>query len=146
MDKYRRYPQGGSSYGSSAAGSYASSSTARPTAPSYSSSAGSSSRTRFNPFEETNARSGGGSYGQSYASKGKRFDEEDRPEDEEEDIEGIKRQIYSVKQDTLASTRNAVQKIRETEAIAEKTLTTLGQQGGKLLKRCMRESIKLSII
>ncbi|RKP04622.1 hypothetical protein THASP1DRAFT_8357, partial [Thamnocephalis sphaerospora] len=54
-------------------------------------------------------------------------------QDDEEDVEGIKRQIHAVKQDTLASSRNAVQKVRETEAMAEKTLTTLGQQGEQLI-------------
>ncbi|RKP26840.1 hypothetical protein SYNPS1DRAFT_10981, partial [Syncephalis pseudoplumigaleata] len=54
-------------------------------------------------------------------------------DDEDEDIEGIKRQIHTVKQDTLQSTRNAVQKLQETEAVATSTMTTLGRQGEQII-------------
>ncbi|KAI9594791.1 hypothetical protein BDF19DRAFT_466027 [Syncephalis fuscata] len=133
MDDYRKYRAGGnttSNYSQSSRYAPSSSeSTAPPTygaspsrspAPSYTSNSGggnysaaSSAKARFNPFEE----SGGGGRGGG----------------DDEDVEGIKRQIHTVKKDTLDSTRNAVQKLQETESLATNTLTTLGRQGEQLI-------------
>jgi hypothetical protein len=54
-------------------------------------------------------------------------------EDEaDQEVSGLKQQIRNVKQDTLASSRNAVQKIREAEESAGNTMNMLGEQSCKL--------------
>lgn len=53
--------------------------------------------------------------------------------DEEEDIEGLKQQIKQVKYDTLESTRNALNKLKETEDIGARTLDKLGQQTDQMI-------------
>lgn len=53
-------------------------------------------------------------------------------EQEDEEIGNIKQQIRNVKQDSLASTRNALQKLHETEATAANTMNMLGQQSSEL--------------
>ncbi|KAG0168162.1 Protein transport protein S9 plasma membrane t-SNARE [Apophysomyces sp. BC1034] len=53
-------------------------------------------------------------------------------EDEDQEVSGLKQQIRNVKNDTLASTRNALQKIHETEQTAGNTMTMLGQQSTQL--------------
>ncbi|CCM01960.1 uncharacterized protein FIBRA_04033 [Fibroporia radiculosa] len=53
-------------------------------------------------------------------------------EENEEDIEGIKQQIKSTKQDSLASTRNALRLAREAEETARGTVGKLGTQSEKL--------------
>lgn len=50
--------------------------------------------------------------------------------DEDEEVEGIKQQMRFVKQDTLASSRNAVRIAREAEETARATLDKLGDQSG----------------
>ncbi|KAI8146458.1 hypothetical protein BJV82DRAFT_598614 [Fennellomyces sp. T-0311] len=50
----------------------------------------------------------------------------------ERQIEGIKQDIRNVKQDTLASTRNALQTINATQDIAGHTLEDLNEQAGQL--------------
>lgn len=52
--------------------------------------------------------------------------------DEEQEIAQIQQKIRSVKQDTVASTRNALQKISETEESAANTMNMLGTQSSKL--------------
>lgn len=61
------------------------------------------------------------SYGASKFSEG----------DEDQEVVQIQNKIRSVKQDTLASTRNALQKISETEATAANTMNMLGTQSSK---------------
>ncbi|KZT74653.1 hypothetical protein DAEQUDRAFT_700572 [Daedalea quercina L-15889] len=53
-------------------------------------------------------------------------------EENEEDVEGIKQQIRSTKQESLASTRNALRLAREAEDTARNTVTRLGSQSEKL--------------
>lgn len=50
--------------------------------------------------------------------------------DEEEDVEAIKQSIRSTKQESLASTRNALRIAREAEETAQNTLIRLGDQSG----------------
>ncbi|KAI9483181.1 MAG: hypothetical protein EXX96DRAFT_594063 [Benjaminiella poitrasii] len=52
--------------------------------------------------------------------------------DEDEEVVQVKQQIRNVKQDTLASTRNALQKIGETESTAANTLNMLGTQSTQI--------------
>ena len=49
---------------------------------------------------------------------------------EEEEIQGIKYQIRSTKQESLSSTRNALRLARETEETATNTMVKLGEQSG----------------
>lgn len=64
----------------------------------------------------------GGRYGSSrYAQQ----------EEEDEEVANIKRQIRDVKQDSLASTRNALAKLHEAEAAASNTMNMLGEQSCK---------------
>ncbi|KAL8277635.1 hypothetical protein RQP46_009908 [Phenoliferia psychrophenolica] len=51
--------------------------------------------------------------------------------DEEEEVEGIKQQMRFVKQESLASTRNAVRIAREAEETARATLDKLGDQSDR---------------
>ncbi|KAI9481108.1 MAG: hypothetical protein EXX96DRAFT_565441 [Benjaminiella poitrasii] len=53
-------------------------------------------------------------------------------DDEQVQVAGIKQQIKNVKQDSLASTRLALQKIHETEATAANTMNMLGQQSSQI--------------
>ncbi|OMJ23136.1 Protein transport protein sec9 [Smittium culicis] len=53
-------------------------------------------------------------------------------EESDDDIDMIKSRIDEVKQDSLASTRNALAKIKKTETVAVKTMDTLGQQSAQL--------------
>ncbi|KAM0793688.1 hypothetical protein ACM66B_001115 [Microbotryomycetes sp. NB124-2] len=52
--------------------------------------------------------------------------------DEDEEVEGIKQQMRFVKQESLASTRNAVRIAREAEETARATLDKLGEQSDRL--------------
>ncbi|KIJ25603.1 hypothetical protein M422DRAFT_96032, partial [Sphaerobolus stellatus SS14] len=58
--------------------------------------------------------------------------EEGGPVDEDDEIEGIKRDTKGLKQDSLASTRNALRLAREAEETARGTLSRLGDQSEKL--------------
>ncbi|KAI8353229.1 hypothetical protein BD560DRAFT_408554 [Blakeslea trispora] len=60
------------------------------------------------------------------------YNNNDDDEDEEVQIAGIKQQIKNVKQDSLQSTRLALQKIHETEATAANTMNMLGQQSSQI--------------
>ncbi|KAG6329345.1 hypothetical protein ID866_9743, partial [Astraeus odoratus] len=53
-------------------------------------------------------------------------------EENDEDIEGIKQQTRFIKQESVASTRNALRLAREAEETARNTLTRLGDQSEKL--------------
>ncbi|KAI7908220.1 uncharacterized protein BX663DRAFT_547834 [Cokeromyces recurvatus] len=53
-------------------------------------------------------------------------------DDEDEEVVQIKQQIRNVKQDSLASTRNALQRINEAEATAANTLNMLGTQSSQI--------------
>lgn len=50
---------------------------------------------------------------------------------EEDEVEGIKKQTRALKQDSAASTRNALRIAREAEETARNTLTRLGDQSGE---------------
>lgn len=54
-------------------------------------------------------------------------------EGEDEEVVQIQRKIRDVKQDTLSSTRNALQKIGEAESAAANTMNMLGTQSSKVL-------------
>ncbi|KAH9937661.1 uncharacterized protein B0H18DRAFT_950438 [Fomitopsis serialis] len=53
-------------------------------------------------------------------------------EESEEEVEGIKQQIRTTKQESLASTRNALRLAREAEETARNTVGRLGSQSEKL--------------
>jgi hypothetical protein len=53
--------------------------------------------------------------------------------DEDQEVAQVRQKIRNVKQDTLASTRNALQKINETEVSATNTMNMLGTQSSKSL-------------
>ncbi|KAI7848800.1 hypothetical protein BDC45DRAFT_522344 [Circinella umbellata] len=53
-------------------------------------------------------------------------------DEEDEEVGQIKSQIRNVKQDSLESTRRALQKLNETEASAANTMNMLGQQSSQL--------------
>ncbi|KAF7732794.1 Protein transport protein S9 plasma membrane t-SNARE [Apophysomyces ossiformis] len=48
--------------------------------------------------------------------------------EEEQEVDRLKEQIHNVRMDTLESTRNTLQRLREAEGAAEKTLCMLGEQ------------------
>lgn len=68
------------------------------------------------------------SSGQEDAYRTSKFNEGE----EDQEIAQIQRQIRNVKQDSLASTRNALQKISEAEAAAANTMNMLGTQSSKI--------------
>ncbi|KAL8278618.1 hypothetical protein RQP46_008910 [Phenoliferia psychrophenolica] len=75
---------------------------------------------------------GGGQYGNDnggdeYSNQGQQQEEDP----EEEEVEGIKQQMRFVKQESLASTRNAVRIAREAEETARATLDKLGDQSDR---------------
>ncbi|CDH50807.1 plasma membrane snare protein [Lichtheimia corymbifera JMRC:FSU:9682] len=77
----------------------------------------------------------GGRYGGGYDDDqygGSRYAAQQQQEEEDEEVGNIKTQIRNVKQDTLASTRNALQKIHETEQTAANTMNMLGQQSTQI--------------
>lgn len=55
-------------------------------------------------------------------------------EETEEDVEGIRKQTRFVKQESVASTRNALRLAREAEETALNTVNRLGDQSGKAMK------------
>jgi len=64
---------------------------------------------------------------------GPQLDREPAPgEENEEDVEGIKKQTRYVKQESANSTRNALRLAREAEDTARNTLTRLGSQSERL--------------
>ncbi|GAA6043253.1 hypothetical protein JCM8097_008488 [Rhodosporidiobolus ruineniae] len=80
--------------------------------------------------------SGSGGYqphheGDQYGSHGGQQQQEFANEEDEE-VEGIKQQMRFVKQESLASTRNAVRIARETEETARATLDKLGEQSDRI--------------
>lgn len=56
------------------------------------------------------------------------------PDDEEEEVEGIKQNLRFVKQESLASTRNALRIAREAAETGTATLERLGDQSGSLFR------------
>lgn len=54
--------------------------------------------------------------------------------DEDDEVEGIKKQTRALKQDSAVSTRNALRIAREAEETARNTLTRLGDQSGEYSK------------
>lgn len=69
--------------------------------------------------------------GNNHKSSRDAYNDEYDEQDEEAQVTGMKQQIKNVKQDSLASTRLALQKIHETEATAANTMNMLGQQSSK---------------
>lgn len=75
-------------------------------------------------------------YNPAKAGSGRFFDGPSFPdrapgEENEEDVEGIKQQTRFVKQETVASSRNALRLAREAEETALNTVNRLGDQSGK---------------
>ncbi|KAI8982544.1 hypothetical protein BDB01DRAFT_151278 [Pilobolus umbonatus] len=60
------------------------------------------------------------------------YQDNEEEEDEEVQVNGMKHQIRNLKQESLASTRLAIQKMSETEATAGNTMNMLGQQSTQL--------------
>ncbi|OSX67605.1 hypothetical protein POSPLADRAFT_1176481 [Postia placenta MAD-698-R-SB12] len=68
-----------------------------------------------------------------FFNDGPSYGQEPAPgEENEEDVEGIKQQIKTTKQESLASTRNALRLAREAEETARGTVGRLGTQSEKL--------------
>ena len=70
-------------------------------------------------------------YGNGNGGSGHLYGNGDDEDDEEVQVAGMKQQMKNIKQDSLASTRAALQKIHETEATAANTMNMLGQQSSK---------------
>ncbi|KAG8744616.1 Protein transport protein S9 plasma membrane t-SNARE [Ceratobasidium sp. 414] len=76
--------------------------------------------------------------GHQPAQPRRRFDDNDNQprdmtgEEEEEEVEGIKRDMRQTKQDSVQSTRNALRIAREAEETARNTLSKLGDQSEKI--------------
>lgn len=73
-----------------------------------------------------------GGYNGSYGDPAYGEQQSQQYNDEDEEVEGIKQQMRFVKQESLASTRNAVRIAREAEETARATLDKLGDQSGQL--------------
>ncbi|GAA5899471.1 uncharacterized protein JCM6883_005233 [Sporobolomyces salmoneus] len=83
---------------------------------------------RGDPYAQQGPSSGGGAYG-----GGQQEQQEQKFETEEdEEVEGIKQQMRFTKQESLASTRNAVRIAREAEETARATLDKLGDQSDRI--------------
>ncbi|KAI9287418.1 hypothetical protein BC943DRAFT_335852 [Umbelopsis sp. AD052] len=102
-------------------------------------------RNQYNSSESvpTSDRYGGGrsryngssQYGAGYDDQGQQdaYGSSKWGEDEaDQEVSGLKQQIRNVKQDTLASSRNAVQKIREAEEASGNTMNMLGEQSSQI--------------
>lgn len=78
---------------------------------------------------------GAGRGGGSHAAGSNAYDgveQQAQVQDEEEDeVEAVKQQMRFTKQESLASTRNALRIARETEETASGTLLKLGEQSGR---------------
>ncbi|GAN05601.1 synaptosome-associated protein 25 [Mucor ambiguus] len=83
-------------------------------------------RNLFGGYQEPSSRYDSSGQEDSYGAS--KFSEND----EDQEVVQIQNQIRSVKQDTLASTRNALQKISETEATAANTMNMLGTQSTQI--------------
>jgi hypothetical protein len=55
----------------------------------------------------------------------------ENPNDEDEEVEGIKQQTRYIKQESVNSTRNALRIAREAEETGRNTLLRLGDQSGE---------------
>ncbi|CEG71801.1 hypothetical protein RMATCC62417_07471 [Rhizopus microsporus] len=123
-----------SSIASSPAPSYSSTPSA---APSYSSAPPSDyGRTNSNRDELfAGARSNNynqDAYSSSRLGQNNREQLYDEEQDEEVEVAGLKQKIKNVKQDSLASTRAALQRLHETEATAANTMNMLGEQSTQI--------------
>lgn len=80
---------------------------------------------------------GGHDLDQPYSSYGRNGDDyegeqqEGGMQDEDEEVEAVKQQMRFTKQESLASTRNALRAAREAEETGRNTLTKLGDQSGR---------------
>lgn len=81
------------------------------------------------------AQQGGAPGGSHDAYGGGGHQEQQFENEEDEEVEGIKQQTKFVKQESLASTRNAVRIAREAEETARATLDKLGDQSGTFSSR-----------
>ncbi|GAA5849919.1 hypothetical protein JCM3766R1_001917, partial [Sporobolomyces carnicolor] len=76
----------------------------------------------------------GGGAGSSFGGAGlsQQHQEQQFENEEDEEVEGIKQQMRFTKQESLASTRNAVRIAREAEETARATLDKLGDQSDRI--------------
>ncbi|GAA5994042.1 hypothetical protein JCM5350_000056 [Sporobolomyces pararoseus] len=81
------------------------------------------------PYAQHGGAAGGppGNYGSGIQHQEQQFENE-----EDEEVEGIKQQMRFTKQESLASTRNAVRIAREAEETARATLDKLGDQSDRI--------------
>ena len=75
----------------------------------------------YSPSDSVSGRGSGGYQQQQ---------EQGEANEEDEEVEGIKQQMRFVKQESLASTRNALRIAREAEETGRATLDKLGEQSG----------------
>jgi len=74
-----------------------------------------------------------GGYGQGYSNSNNNSDRQmTEEEEEEEDVEAVKQQIRFTKQESVASSRNALRIAAQAEETGRNTLARLGQQGERL--------------
>jgi len=73
-----------------------------------------------------------GGYGQGYGNNTNSDRQMTEEEEEEEDVEAVKQQIRFTKQESVASTRNALRVAAQAEETGRNTLARLGQQGERL--------------
>ena len=89
-------------------------------------------------LEAEYGRGGGGGDGYGGQHQAQSYDVAQEPhertaeEEEEDEVEAVKQQMRFTKQESLASTRNALRIARETEETASGTLLKLGEQSDKL--------------
>ncbi|GAA6059357.1 hypothetical protein JCM10212_003255 [Sporobolomyces blumeae] len=84
----------------------------------------------YDPYAQQGGGAGGNPYGGAGGYGGQQEQQFDNEEDEE--VEGIKQQMRFTKQESLASTRNAVRIAREAEETARATLDKLGDQSDRI--------------
>ncbi|GAA5981233.1 hypothetical protein JCM10908_004032 [Rhodotorula pacifica] len=88
--------------------------------------AGSGANGGYDPYAGGGGSSSGG-YGDHEQHQAQEFENE-----EDQEVEGIKQQMRFTKQESLASTRNAVRIAREAEETARATLDKLGEQSDRI--------------
>ncbi|KAJ1656474.1 Protein transport protein S9 plasma membrane t-SNARE [Dispira simplex] len=88
-----------------------------------------------NPWQSRNSQGtsgstgyGGSSFSQSYGHPSSIGTQQSPANGDQEEYDYARRQIRSMKQDTLASSRNALRTLQETEQVGAQTINTVGNQ------------------
>ncbi|BGP52676.1 hypothetical protein JCM8202_004797 [Rhodotorula sphaerocarpa] len=81
----------------------------------------------YDPYGQSGSNNGGGEYGSGHPP------EQEFETEEDQEVEGIKQQMRFTKQESLASTRNAMRIAREAEETARATLDKLGEQSDRIV-------------